>query len=418
MKISIKTALLLPLFICLNNFVYSQCCSAGNPISTDGNSGNIIKNSLNIYLMYKNSGSDTYYKGSEKTDYTYMESYFHFTSLSLEYGLNGKIALMGNIGYFLRKGQLFPDFNNYEKFAKGFGDAAFTLKYNFLNIPKYKMSFTALATIKLPVGAKNVEFEGVILPLDFQPSTGSMRYNPGISVSKIFNERYSIYAFGSYEFIDEIKTASATYKYGDIIVGMLGTNIKINQSFSFGLQGRYEWRGKRVDNGYQTIESTGGEIFYLVPQLNYSVKKGTSFSVSYDQPTYRYMNYFDAGNGQLGNKRMITVKASLGINQLVAPESMTIDEIKTLNTTEIFVDGLCEMCKTRIEDITLKEKGVKFAVWNPKTKILLVKYKETPDIDKLQKDLAKAGHDNDKYKASDKAYSKLHECCKYRAEIK
>jgi hypothetical protein len=37
-----------------------------------------------------------------------------------------------------------------------------------------------------------------------------------------------------------------------------------------------------------------------------------------------------------------------------------------------------------------------------------------PDLDRLEKSLADAGHDNEKYKATDDVYSKLPKCCLYR----
>lgn len=81
---------------------------------------------------------------------------------------------------------------------------------------------------------------------------------------------------------------------------------------------------------------------------------------------------------------------------------------------EAKVSGICEMCKSRIEK-SVKIKEVKFAKWNKNTKTLKLAFL-TPAItlDSILQRVAAAGHDNEKYKAPDEAYTKLHDCCLYR----
>lgn len=80
------------------------------------------------------------------------------------------------------------------------------------------------------------------------------------------------------------------------------------------------------------------------------------------------------------------------------------------------VEGLCEMCKERIETTAAKVTGVESALWDMESKILHLNYnssKTTPD--KILKAVADAGHDNEMYKAPDDVYNSLPECCLYRA---
>ena len=79
------------------------------------------------------------------------------------------------------------------------------------------------------------------------------------------------------------------------------------------------------------------------------------------------------------------------------------------------VSGNCDMCKERIENAAKAVKGVSNAVWDVNTKIISVSYDDKlTGIDLIQKEIANAGHDNDKYKASDAVYKQLPECCLYR----
>ena len=88
------------------------------------------------------------------------------------------------------------------------------------------------------------------------------------------------------------------------------------------------------------------------------------------------------------------------------------ENMKT-ETIEFEVQGVCGMCKTRIENASLI-KGVKLTEYNIETKMLKVVYR--PDkisLDDIHKSVAEAGHATDKVEADEKAYEKLPACCKY-----
>lgn len=79
------------------------------------------------------------------------------------------------------------------------------------------------------------------------------------------------------------------------------------------------------------------------------------------------------------------------------------------------VDGVCLMCKDRIEKACIKTKGVKSAVWNVKTHELKLIFDERKtNLDVIQQNIIAVGHDTKELKATDEAYDGIHECCKYR----
>lgn len=81
------------------------------------------------------------------------------------------------------------------------------------------------------------------------------------------------------------------------------------------------------------------------------------------------------------------------------------------------VDGVCGMCKARIEKACLNTKGVKFAQWNVDTHELKLIYDDRKtNIKTIEKQVLAAGHDTKELKATDEAYAKVHPCCKYRDE--
>ena len=83
--------------------------------------------------------------------------------------------------------------------------------------------------------------------------------------------------------------------------------------------------------------------------------------------------------------------------------------------TTIEVDGVCKMCKKRIEKACLKTKGVKFAVWNVKTHELNLIYNpKKVDLEAIKTNIAAVGHDTNTLKAPEEVYFQLYACCKYR----
>jgi hypothetical protein len=98
-------------------------------------------------------------------------------------------------------------------------------------------------------------------------------------------------------------------------------------------------------------------------------------------------------------------------------QAQDIQEVKKKKNARVAfeVNGICGMCKKRIETAALKTRGVKFAIWDVRThqiNIILDERKTT--LETLKINIANVGHDIKGFKASDKAYETVHPCCKYR----
>ncbi len=120
--------------------------------------------------------------------------------------------------------------------------------------------------------------------------------------------------------------------------------------------------------------------------------------------TISYAQHNHSGMGSSSNVNM-------NMNQKTHP-NMT-----PTKTATIKVWGKCQRCKDRIEK-TVLDRGAITADWNVQTKLLTISY--DPAITVLGffgNILSKAGYDNEYYKAKDKAYNALPECCKYERAI-
>ncbi|GAB5564306.1 MAG: cation transporter [Winogradskyella sp.] len=107
-------------------------------------------------------------------------------------------------------------------------------------------------------------------------------------------------------------------------------------------------------------------------------------------------------------------KLTLIITLLIT--TITFAQNKNAKAT-IEVDGVCGMCKERIEKAAIRTKGVKSAVWSIETHELKLIYDERKtDLNTISKSIANAGHDTKDIKAPQEAYDAIHHCCKYRDE--
>jgi len=96
---------------------------------------------------------------------------------------------------------------------------------------------------------------------------------------------------------------------------------------------------------------------------------------------------------------------SLFISQPISAQTLTIETIK--------VWGNCGMCKTTIEKAA-KSAGATKANWDADTKELQVSYAgNKTSSNAIQQAIAKKGYDTQDLTGDDKAYDKLHSCCKY-----
>lgn len=75
--------------------------------------------------------------------------------------------------------------------------------------------------------------------------------------------------------------------------------------------------------------------------------------------------------------------------------------------------GNCGMCKTRIEK-SLTIEGVTGVRWDKRTHKVTVEFLSPLTLDSLQRRVAAAGHDTEKFKAPDSIYTRLPDCCLYR----
>jgi Cu(I)/Ag(I) efflux system membrane fusion protein len=134
--------------------------------------------------------------------------------------------------------------------------------------------------------------------------------------------------------------------------------------------------------------------------------------------TYLVMSGLTAGEEIVTNGAfVIDASAQLEGKPSMMNQPETAQNSEHLQSVNLTVQGLCEMCKDRIETTAKNVKGISSAKWNAATKQLSLTC-ENANVarNETSKALAKAGHDTELHKADEAVYQSLPECCKYRKQ--
>ena len=79
------------------------------------------------------------------------------------------------------------------------------------------------------------------------------------------------------------------------------------------------------------------------------------------------------------------------------------------------VEGVCKMCKKRIEEAALRTKGVKAADWDKNKELLTVVYNSKKVEEKeIHTAIAEKGHETSLVETDSTSYLKLPDCCRYK----
>lgn len=283
--------------------ILAQCCSAGNPVISDPENTTASLHQMKISLFYKYSSSDQYFMGSDKYDFENpppglpVKVFYNFLEFNLNYGVTSKLDLGFSAGYFFDKTTIFQSSQLGSLSGKGFGDAGINLKYHIYNNKKLLLNITALGNIKVPVGEFDVMEDGILLPINIQPSSGCFKYQMGALISKAFtNPKFGLSGYGSAEFSGMTHSDYfKNLKYGNLYIVSVSGNYTPIRNLGTGLQLRTEIKNRDQEDGIAK-EDTGNEVVFISPALSYSLKRKLNFFLSIDIPVYRRYNEIQMAN--------------------------------------------------------------------------------------------------------------------------
>ncbi len=271
----------------ISNNTYSQCCSGGNSCGGSTNVGIVEKANLRVTAFYRHSYSEDYYKADKINEVGSLQNaYFNYTGAILSYGITHRLTAEVELGYFLNKTQIYKSLPDNPIIGSGIANSVISLKYNLFNNLASNIEYTAGIGMKFP-SPLDPKYEGGY-SIDIQPSTGAYGFIAHSFLSKKFpsiNFRMILVNRFEYNMAND-----KDYKFGNTLFTSLFLTEKLDKNLMGILQVRHEFRTNDIRPDKTIDHNTGGNIYIVSPQVNYTVFKGWSAGVAVDVPVYRNYN--------------------------------------------------------------------------------------------------------------------------------
>ncbi len=306
--------LLIILFVFIaNNNVFSQCFgSPGNPIAGTANLGTVKHKLLRINVYERYSQSDTYYKGSQKSDFKlYDQAFYNYLGSSIAYGLSDKLTIETEMGYFINRTINYSKhlkLPTYTQSGNGFSHAVISLKMPLYEGAKIPINWAISGGAKIPARFNNKFKNGIALPIDIQPSTmatGIVLQSFLLYENSFKGLRYFMINRFEHNFINQNNYLWGKALFSSLFVSkhLYFNKPWISENWTAILQLKHEMR--TYDYNYNLnspkVKGSGSHLFYIVPQLNYTIQEKWNISVLADIPIYKY--YYGT---QLSNTYAVT----------------------------------------------------------------------------------------------------------------
>ncbi len=306
-------------FLLINSMALTssaQCCSPGNPIGGIGNFGAMPSHQWKVSLNYTYSFSGKYFEGDESiTPFFVKTGNYNYLGLNMAYAISDRIVTELETGYFISKTQHYLDgIIPSQKIGHGLSSLAFLIKVNVLRDRSRYWEITPGIGLRAPLGSYNtLQYQGAVLPLDIQPSTGAKDIIFTLFLDKEFPEKHQRF-FMMHRL--ELKGINPDqYRYGNLLMSALFISRNLSPHWDALLQLRYEVRhrderpSQNPPYNQEKISISGSQKVFVSPQLVYSPLPGLQIAFMGDIPAYQYYN-----SQQLANTFAFTVNLTKTFN--------------------------------------------------------------------------------------------------------
>lgn len=275
--------------------IYSQaCCSAGTPILGSLETSTARQNTLQLSLTYDYNTLQSVLEGSKKIDDDTRQRLTNSLLLETTYGIFDRFSVTGLITYINQQRIITSLIGENSISSSGFGDALLLFKYEVISqtiVDQMQLAFGAGP--KIPTGSSDLTQNGILLPADMQPGSGSW----DLVLWGYFSDGYmpqlplNIYAVVSYKINssnDRFNNSEAGYKFGNEFVSSIGAGFRTDLIFDYSLAFRFRTTSvDQFDN--EDVPNTGGVWLYAVPGLNAKISDNLTARISGQIPIYRYL---------------------------------------------------------------------------------------------------------------------------------
>lgn len=291
-------------FICLMAAfsIQAQCfASAGNPVGGTSNMGAMNKHIFRLAAFYRFSFSDRYFEGYKKYEGAngiLKQANFNYIGWLFGYGLTKRLTIETEGGYYINKTQVYH-FNNEKLKGYGLSNAVISLKPRIYHNPDKRFEISCGLGANIPFSVHFQAVDGVTLPVDLQPSTGS--FGLVFQTFIIKENSFKAYRIFLVSRIEKYFENRQKYLFGTLY----STSFYFSRHFVFEkwklkdwtlimqLRNQYKERNKREG---KTVSASGSCLFFLAPQINLSVHESWNISLIGDIPVFQYYHNIQLAN--------------------------------------------------------------------------------------------------------------------------
>lgn len=274
------------------------CCSGGVPVSGNlglpAGTGGLWQFQLSLDHNYL----DALLTGTEVLDDATRQRTTSSLLLEASYGLSDRWTLSGLVSG-VRQTRTISGPNGSTDFTahSGLGDAIFLVRYNFLGDSTHPNSDLVLGTgPKFPLGRSDVRgSNGIVLPADLQPGTGSwdamlwglVRHSGWIRPTMTFLA------------IPSLRLAGTNRRFNGSQLYRFGHEFQVNAGVSDRVVTRWamvdpfvmlRWRSTTPDEAERLpVSNTGGHWLHLLPGVTVSPRPNLNVRLNGEVPVFRQL---------------------------------------------------------------------------------------------------------------------------------
>jgi hypothetical protein len=273
---------------------FSQaCCSAGTPMLGSLETSTTIRNNLQLNLTYNYNTLQSVFEGSENINDNNRERITNSLLLETNYGLTDNLTITGLFS-FINQRRIVSSSIGSENIlsSSGIGDMLVLFKYAIISQTFiYQRQLAIGFGPKFPTGASDVTQNGILLPADMQPGSGSWDYvfwsyysegfMPDVPLNIFFSASYKLNTSN-----DRFANSEAGYKFGNEFVSSIGAGYRTDMLFDYSLS--LLFRTTAIDQFDNVgVPNIGGIWLYAVPGLNINLTDNFIARFSGQIPIYR-----------------------------------------------------------------------------------------------------------------------------------
>jgi len=287
---------------------HAQCFSSANPIGGSANLLVLDKNTFRFISFYRYALSNYYLEGHSRSEFDQVnKANYNYFGTILAFGLFQKITLESEWGYYGNKTYIFSSPPGYSLKGSGFYNTVISGKFRITTDYAKRFYISGSLGAKIPLTFQPREDNGITLPVDLQPSTNAFGGVAQLYVVKENSEsgmRYFLISRYEYNLSNKNEYQLGHSIFSSIFISKHLPDHWIPGDWTTIIQLRNEVRTKNKREGIAE-ESTGGCIFYISPQVNYSIQEIWNVSIGFDIPVFQYFN-----GTQLANNYALTISFS------------------------------------------------------------------------------------------------------------